>query len=26
MTRDKVRNMKVLDAEEVTPKPKNPDA
>ncbi|MBP0905287.1 thymidine kinase [Mariniflexile gromovii] len=26
MTRDKVRNMKVNDAEEVTPKPKNPDA
>jgi thymidine kinase len=26
MTRDKVRNMKVLDAEEVTPKPKNPNA
>jgi thymidine kinase len=26
MTRDKVRNMKVNDAEEVTQKPKNPDA
>lgn len=26
MTRDKVRNMKVNDAEEVIPKPKNPDA
>ncbi|MFD0990449.1 thymidine kinase [Mariniflexile jejuense] len=26
MTRDKVRNMKVNDAEEVTPKPENPDA
>ena len=26
MTRDKVRTMKVNDAEEVTPKPENPDA
>jgi thymidine kinase len=26
MTRDKVRNMKVNDAEEVTPKTQNPDA